>query len=158
MKAVIRMVSALAGLCLMFASSVTCLAAERSLYTYTVTFSAGDQGALRITDGRISVTGGGAYQIVLSEDGRTVKITGLTLANQVNFQNSAVILEEDSKYYVSGVRRSGWDNNTVALASFPVECDQDYVVAYGIKGDLTQYTVNYVDAGGNALYPQQVYY
>ena len=58
MKAVIRMVSVLTGLCLIFTSSLTCLAAERSAYTYTVTFSAGDQGTLSIADGRsISVTG-----------------------------------------------------------------------------------------------------
>jgi hypothetical protein len=36
--------------------------------------------------------------------------------------------------------------------------DQDYVVAYGIPGDLTEYTVNYIDADGNKLADSQTYF
>ena len=50
-------------------------------------------------------------------------------------------LGEDSKYYVKGVRMGGRDNSTVDLAYFRVERDEDYVVAYGIRGNLVQYTV-----------------
>ncbi len=128
-------------------------------YTYTVSLSAGEQGTLCIEDGMsIAVEGGGNYKISLDEDGKTVWITGLTAANHVRFLNSAVVLDKESKYYVRGVREGGRDNNTVSLSYFSVERDQDYVVAYGIKGNLTQYTVNYVDGSGNVLYPPQTYY
>ena len=155
MKRAKRLLPVLTAFCLMLSSGFTSLAA--GAYTYTVTISAGDQGTLRVDDGvSISVEGGGDYEVLRSEDGKTVQITGLTSENHVRFLNSAAVLSNDSKYYVKGIRKGGRDN--VDLSYFRVERDQDYVVAYGIKGNMVQYTVNYVDAYGNALYPSQTYY
>lgn len=155
----IRLLAYVSSLCLMLFSVLPCRAEERKTYTYTVSFSAGNQGTLSTEDGvSISVDGGGDYEITLSGDGKTVEITGLTAENSIRFLNSAVSLESESKYYVKGVRMGGRDNSTVDMSYFPVERDQDYVVAYGIKGNLVQYTVNYVDQEGNQLYPPQVYY
>ena len=67
-------------------------------------------------------------------------------------------LNENSKYYVKGIRLSGRDNNTVAQSAFLVSGDQDYVVAYGIPGELAEYTVNYVDTDGNKLAESRSYY
>ena len=67
-------------------------------------------------------------------------------------------LNENSKYYVKGIRLSGRDNNTVAQSAFLVSGDQDYVVAYGIPGELAEYTVNYVDTDGNKLAESRTYY
>ena len=39
-----------------------------------------------------------------------------------------------------------------------VSGDQDYVVAYGIPGELAEYTVNYVDTDGNKLAESRTYY
>ena len=72
--------------------------------------------------------------------------------------SSAVALNENSKYYVKGIRLSGRDNNTVAQSAFLVSGDQDYVVAYGIPGELAEYTVNYVDTDGNKLAESRTYY
>lgn len=153
-----RILSLFTALCLLFATSITSQGAEKKTYTYTVTFSAGNQGTLSTADGvSISVDGGGDYQITPSADGKTVKITGLTAANSIRFLNSAVSLPTDSKYYVKGIRMGGRDDS-LELAYFPVERDQDYVVAYGIQGDMVQYTVNYQDGAGNQLYPSQTYY
>lgn len=149
-----KLISVFAAAVCCMALSLPALAAEPGSYTYTVTFHAGDQGT--ISSSGISVDGGGDYAI--SCDGATVRITGLTASNHVRFLNSAVTLGDDSRYYVKGVRMGGRDNSTVDLSYFPVERDQDYVVAYGIRGELTRYTVNYVDAGGNTLYPSQTYY
>lgn len=153
-----RVFSLLAAFCLMLSASMTCLAAERDIYTYTVTFSAGNQGTLSTADGvSISVDGGGDYEISLEDGGKSVRITGLTAANHVRFLNSAASVGDDSKYYVKGIRMGGRDDS-LNLAYFQVERDQDYVVAYGIQGDMVQYTVNYVDTDGNELYPPQTYY
>lgn len=67
-------------------------------------------------------------------------------------------MNDGGKYYVKGIRKSGYDNNTVSAASFEVTGDEDYVVAYGIQGDMAAYTVNYQDADGNALAASQTYY
>lgn len=158
MKMAMKGISLLAAFCLLFSASMSCLAAERRTYTYTVTFSAGNQGILSTADGiSISVDGGGDYEISLEDGGKSVRITGLTAANYVRFLNSAASVGDDSKYYVKGIRMAGRDDS-LDLAYFPVERDQDYVVAYGIKGDMVQYTVNYEDAAGNQLYPPQIYY
>ncbi|MCI9436992.1 MAG: hypothetical protein HFH85_07420 [Lachnospiraceae bacterium] len=86
-----------------------------------------------------AASGGGGYEMTC--DGQHIVIMGLTTENSVRFLNSAVTLGEDSKYYVKGVRMGGRDNSTVDLAYFRVERDEDYVVAYGIRGNLVQYTV-----------------
>ena len=158
MRKAMRAVSVLAALCLMLSASMACLAAERDIYTYTVTFSAGNQGTLSTADGiSISVDGGGDYEISLEDGGKAVRITGLTAANHVRFLNSAASVADDSKYYVKGIRMAGRDES-MSLAYFQVERDQDYVVAYGIRGNMVQYTVYYEDEQGNQLYPPQTYY
>ena len=71
----------------------------------------------------------------------------------------AAHLNDDTKYYISGIRLSGRDNNTRAAdPSFLVDGDADYVVAYGIRGDMVEYTVQYQDEDGNALTDSRTYY
>ena len=67
---------------------------------------------------------------------------------------------EDSRYYVKGLRKAGRDNSEAenVASVFDVEGDRDYVVAYGIKGDMVAYTINYVDGNGNALLDSDTYY
>lgn len=127
-------------------------------YTYTVTFYAGNQGTFSGIQG-LSVSGKGAPQI--SQEGDKVSVTGLTRGDVISFDlnQGAVDLKEDSKYYVQGLRLSGRDNDEQLEApAFWVTEDQDYVVAYGIQGDMTSYTVSYVDENGNELAPSRTYY
>ena len=137
-------------------SLLNVLAAED--YTYTITFYAGNQGSFTNFDG-LSVKGKGNAQVSMGSD--KISITGLTQGDEVTFDvnQGAVSLGEDSKYYVQGLRLSGRDNDTsMAAPAFTVTEDQDYVVAYGIQGDMTSYTVNYVDENGNELAPSRTYY
>ena len=67
--------------------------------------------------------------------------SGLDYGSRVNFNLRDVTLNDNSKYYVKGIRMGGRDDS-LDLAYFPVERDQDYVVAYGIRGNMVQYTVN----------------
>ena len=54
---------------------------------------------------------------------------------------------------------SGRDNSeALAAPAFRVNGDADYVVAYGIKGDMVAYTVNYEDEQGNKLAESQTFY
>ena len=127
-------------------------------YTYTVTFYAGNQGTFADFTG-LRVVGKEDPQISVEED--RILVTGLTRGDEVTFDvnQGAVDLQEDSKYYIQGLRLSGRDNDEqMAASSFRVTEDQDYVVAYGIQGDMTSYTVNYVDEDGNELAPSRTYY
>lgn len=124
-------------------------------YTYTVTLFAGNQGTFNGTGG-VHVIGGSA-QI---SGGDAIRITGLRAGDVVVLDATAGIvdLKNGDKYYIKGVRESGRDNNTVADSAFTVTKDAEYVVAYGIQGDMVSYTVNYQDGGGNELAPSRTYY
>ena len=131
-------------------------------YTYTVTLYSGKQGTFSSTAG-IQVdnhTTGSAYQISQpSGDKDTIYITGLQYGDVVVMNaHGCVNLGAESKYYIGGVRQSGRDNNTVSESAFKVTSDRDYVVAYGIKGNMVSYTVNYVDEEGEKLLDSDTYY
>ena len=152
-----KLFSLLFALCLAFLPwGMKCQAAE---YSYTVTFYPGNHG--RFTGvGSISVQSSGSEASV-EVVGQAIKVSGLRNGDMVSFDaamDGAVALEEGSQYYVKGIRLSGRDNNTVDTSAFRVEGDRDYVVAYGIRGDMTSYVVNYQDEAGNALGESRSYY
>ena len=142
----------LAALALLVVLAPAALAEE---YTYSVTLSAGRQGT--VTGGGVTVEGSTYTQ---TSDGTTIKLSGLHKGARVTFQaGDAARLNDDTKYYISGIRLSGRDNNTRAAdPSFLVDGDADYVVAYGIRGDMVEYTVQYQDEDGNALADSRTYY
>lgn len=131
------LVMAQTGLCTAFAEK----GGNEKEYTYTVTLYAGKEGTF-------------------ADGSSEVKITGLKTGDVVSFagQIGGVQLKDSGKYYVKGVRESGKDNNTVSAPAFTVDNDREYVVAYGIKGDMVSYTVNYQDESGNALRQSEKFY
>jgi len=152
-----KLFSLLFALCLAFLPwGMKCQAAE---YSYTVTFYPGNHG--RFTGvGSISVQSSGSEASV-EVVGQAIKVSGLRNGDMVSFDaamDGAVALEEGSQYYVKGIRLSGRDNNTVDTSAFRVEGDRDYVVAYGIRGDMVSYVVNYQDETGNTLASSRNYY
>lgn len=110
-------------------------------YTYTVTLYSGKEGTF-------------------SDGSDEIKITGLKYGDVVSLGQyiPSVSLKDADKYYVRGVRESGKDNNTVSNPAFKVESDREYVIAYGIKGNTTTYTVNYQDQNGKDLLPSETFY
>lgn len=108
-------------------------------YTYTVRFFSGAQGTIQGQD--------------------MAEFANLHYGDRVTFNQSAIKLTSNGKYYVKGVRESGKDNNTANhTTSFVVSGDQDYVVVYGVLGNAVAYTVRYQDADGNSLAPEETYY
>lgn len=111
-------------------------AAAKEPYDYTITLHAGNKGTV---SGRDSIRFTASYDNIISFDLGQVQVT-------------------DEKYYVKGIRLAGRDNNTVSATTFRVTGDADYVVAYGIKGNLVSYTLKYQDASGKQLAPDRVFY
>lgn len=131
-------------------------------YTYTVTLYAGNQGTFSSAKG-VEIDNhksGSDYKISNPQDnGDKITITGLEYGDIVSVTaQSSVSLKKSSKYYVGGIRESGQDNGTVSESAFKVESDREYVVAYGIRGNMVAYTVNYVDEEGNALLESETFY
>lgn len=104
-------------------------------YTYTVTLSAGEHA--KFDDG----TDVKVYENLKLEDNT------LSFADALD-QLRDYLEEEGSKYYVRGVRLSGQETMREAPV---VDRDAIYVVSYGIRGNMVDYTVNYVDAEGREL-------
>ena len=137
---------------LLITNSRAVFAAEEE-YTYTVRLYAGNQGVLK--SGGIDVKSGSA---VVSSKEDCVEIRGLKYGDMVSIRPQEAADMTDERYYVRGVRRSGRDNAEAESPAFYVASDRDYVVAYGIKGDMAEYTVNYQDEAGNALMKSDTYY
>ena len=65
---------------------------------------------------------------------------------------------EYEKYYVKGIKPSGLDVSDLSNPSFmDIDKDMDYVVVYGIQGEMVEYTINYVDANGTPLADSRTY-
>ena len=111
-------------------------------YKYTVTVYAGNQG---------SFSGGQKEVSVEVEAGSQVTISMADLGFKV----------DNEKYYARGFREAGHDNDETTGAvslSFKVNEDVSYVVAYGVRGEMVKYTVQYVDVDGNELLPADEFY
>ena len=120
------------------ASTMSVMADDTTPYTYKVTLSAGNKGTIN-----------GQNKIEQAD---------IASGSTVTFNLNDIQVTDD-KYYVKGIRLSGRDNDeALAAPSFTVDKDADYVVAYGIKGNMVAYTVNYQDASGKSLAESQTFY
>lgn len=137
MKKLLRLSAALLALLLLLPLSLNALALNEE-YTYTVRILAGAQGSI-----------GGQNE---------VSFTGLHYGERFTFDVSSVQLNQGSKYYVRGIRESGRDNDTVGAPSFIVTQDQDYVVAYGLRGNEVAYTLYFETEDGRTLADSVTYY
>lgn len=122
-------------------------------YTYNITVNAGKEGTLNGDSGNSVIK---TYKGI--ENGGHVTITEEDLGLKVN---------DDSTYYIRGLKVSGHDNDETSTRhyQFPVTVnnvneDISFSVAYGVKGDMIDYVVKYVDASnpGNELLPSRTYY
>lgn len=120
------------------ASTMSVMADDTTPYTYKVTLSAGNKGTINGQN--------------------KIEQTNIASGSTVTFNLNDIQVTDD-RYYVKGIRLSGRDNDeALAAPAFTIDGDADYVVAYGIKGNMVAYTVNYQDASGNSLAESQTFY
>lgn len=133
--------------------------------TYTITFAAGKQGYFTGTGVTIYPSQGAAViSPVYDGSGNitAIQVSNLKYGQRVAYDaaySGMMGLNEPDKYYVKGVRKSGRDNKELVNAnSIPVDCDEEIVVAYGIRGNMVAYTVRYLDLDGQPLADSRTYY
>ena len=144
---------------LTLASGQTALAADDTAYTYTIRLYAGNQGVL--TGEGITAPGEGTrIEKITGKSGQVeqIVVSGVKYGETVYINPNDAAKETDERYYIRGVRRSGRDNSEAVESTKAVGADMDYVIAYGVKGEMISYTVNYQDASGNALLPSDTYH
>lgn len=148
--------------------------AKAESYTYRVNIRIGNnEDASFIDDGVASLKAKyGDEQVSVNDD--VVTISGFNYGDEIDVSVDKLIKVSpnaktgNTKYYISGLRVSGGDTivtqatqdaagNRAVNFNSTVKGDEDYVVAYGV-GSTIPYTVKYVDADGNALAPDDVYW
>ena len=152
--------SLLIALVLTFGIPATTIKADAA-YTYRVTVFAGNQGKFtKAYDGG-----------TLSSDGKKwTKDYTIGQHIEISEESLGFELKDKSKYYARGFRVAGHDNdeieegaeNKTAVAfkriEYDVDADIDYEMAYGLKGAMVAYTINYVDGSGKTLHGSDTYY
>lgn len=136
----------------------TALASDTA-YTYTIRLYAGNQGVL--TGEGITAPGAGTkIEKITGKNGQVeqIVISGVKYGETVYINPHDAAKETNEQYYIRGVRRSGRDNSQAVASTGAVGADMDYVIAYGVSGETTPYTVNYQDTAGNTLLPSDTYY
>ena len=136
-----RVGAVLIAVCMVAALALPAFAADTSVenepYKYTVRIFPGDKGTIN----------GSTDPIV-----REVEANYSWTRGDFDCLNQAA--SKTDRYYVTGMRESGRDNNTNTLyksGNFTVDRDIDLVVSYGIKGSDVPYTINYVEYGTNKV-------
>ena len=125
-------------LVLLLVMQIGAVGASAADYTFTVRIYAGNRGSIN-----------GSSVLVFDN---------LHYGDPVSFSLSSVGVN-DARYYAQGIRRSGRDNDSALQpTTFFVTEDVDYVVAYGIEGNLVPYVVNYQTLDGVVLAEPQTYY
>lgn len=157
MKKMYKIATVLLAFCFLLGSVPMSVKAED--YTYKVTIYSGKQGTFTGIPGNLVKENNATVSI--SDDKSAIVIDKLNPNDSVNMSEllTSVSLGSNSKYYVRGIKESGRDNSEkLNTLSFDVKEDQEYVVAYGIKGNQVAYTINYQDANGNKLADSQTFY
>ena len=119
--------------------------------SYRITISAGNHGKIGDSDKiSVDVPLGGTFSFIKDT---------VTLNTDIVTDAEGNTTEVPSKYYVKGIRLSGRDDAPVyTRLSLVAKEDADYVVVYGITGNQTLYTVEYVDANGKKLAETDKFY
>jgi len=123
-------------------------------YYYTVRIFAGEHGTFtgNITDGIL--VNSSTASVEIAENQVTVK--NLSYGDRITLRTTAVLMNDDSKYYAKGFSEAGLEG--LITSSIKVTEDRDYVVSYGVRGDMVEYRVLYQDENGNELYAPDLYY
>ena len=137
-------------MCLAMSTVTASAKADKAVYGYRVMLYAGQQGHFTKAAGGKLSKGGKVWSKEYAA-GAQVSITEKTLG---------FVIDND-KYYSRGFRIAGHDNDEVSgykQLSFKAGEDVSYEIAYGIKGALVEYTIEYVDENGDELADSDVYY
>ena len=136
----------------------TVFASDVEPYTYTVRLFAGNKDVGILTGEGVNVVSSGSANV--DYNGDCVEITGLQYDDVVYISAGDAARVVDERYYVKGVKIAGRDTDEEGnvASNFHVDGDRDFVIGYGVSGDMAAYTVNYLDADGNALLESDTYY
>lgn len=144
MKRMQRIAVLAMAVCLILGTMAVSVFAEGEGYDHKMTVSAG-RGSFGSED---TVPASTAEAVTTDPLANKVKIDG---------KEVSVTTPDDSKYFVTGLRDAGHDSVdgllTGEISVAGRDEDVELVVAYGLKSDMVQYTVQYIDYSTNTAMP-----
>ncbi len=135
--------------------------AEES-YPYVISLYSGDIGDFDETPEKIEVDPGTSVLLSLSGDVLSItvgdgdeKTYTVQIPQETDMDGNPI----ESKYVALGLKETGNDKSETIVSENISELDEDksYVISYGIRGTLVNYTVKYVDTEGNQLHAPDTY-
>ena len=111
---------------------------------------------------QVRVYGGNASSGELKVGDGTVYTETVTIDPENRYGTFTFDLENvkvnDERYFAKGIKEAGEDNSKYMTGEQLIRRDIDYVVVYGMKSTMVEYTVHYVDANGDPLAEPQTFY
>ena len=130
-------------------------------YDYTITVYTGNEGTFEdgTTSRKITVKAGSSVTIEIKNDALVINF-GTPEKIVLKKTTAADGSQQDNVHYIKGFKETGRDNSSYAISRTlgKVTADMDFVVTYGVPGDMVKYTVQYVDEAGNTLHAPDEYY
>ena len=96
-----------------------------------------------------------------TEDVTRIRFTGLKYGENftVDLGEYGLVVKNADQYYARGVKDAGHDNDEIYQSyTFTVTEDMSFAVAYGMKGGMVEYTVNYVSEDGDVLHEPETFW
>ena len=74
-------------------------------------------------------------------------------------EKAKLVVRDEDQYYARGYKDAGHDNDEIYSSyTFTVKEDMSFAVAYGMKGGMVEYTVNYEAEDGTVLHDPETFW
>ncbi len=90
-----------------------------------------------------------------------IKVEDISFGSEftIDLKAYGLVIKDEEQYYPRGVKDTGHDNDeTYNSYTFPVVEDMSFTVAYGMRGGMVEYTVNYVSEDGTVLHEPETFW
>lgn len=128
------------------------------LGTTSVYAADGYEFDLTVSAGNGSIAG----DVIKDAGKNTVSITTGDNAKLTIGEETYTVKPPSKKYFVRGMKNAGHDNNDegpfMTASAVSANEDTEVVVAYGLKSNMIEYTISYVDQNGGTLLPSETLY
>ena len=122
--------------------------------TYTVFLYSGKEGYFGTPDNTIAKFNDIKFGAEFTIDQKN----GLVIIDGEKKDAKLVVKDED-QYYARGYKDAGHDNDEIYSSyTFTVTEDMSFAVAYGMKGGMVEYTVNYEAEDGTVLHDPETFW
>lgn len=122
--------------------------------TYTVFLYSGKEGYFGTPDNTIAKFNDIKFGAEFTIDQKN----GLVIIDG-DKKDAKLVVKDEDQYYARGYKDAGHDNDEIYSSyTFTVTEDMSFAVAYGMKGGMVEYTINYEAEDGTVLHDPETFW